>query len=237
MRLNKYIADCGVASRRSADKMIEEGRVKVNGKAVTTLGATVDEYNDSVTVDNNRIALQSRQVYIVLNKPKGCLCTMSDDRGRKTIMDYVNLAENRRLFPVGRLDFDSEGLIILTNDGDLAYKLTHPSHEIPKTYIAKLNGEVAENDLATLRNGIEMDGIKLHKSKIKLLGTEAEDVYRYEVTIFEGRNREVRRMFETVGKEVLFLKRSAVGDLRLGGLARGKWRYLTEREVDLLKRL
>ncbi len=237
MRLNKYIADCGVASRRAADKLVEEGRVKVNGKVVTTLGATVDEYNDSVAVDNNRISLQSRQVYVVLNKPKGCLCTMSDDRGRKTIMDYVNLAENRRLFPVGRLDYDSEGLIILTNDGDLAYKLTHPSHEIPKTYIAKIDGEVLESDLATLRNGIEMDGIKLHKCKIKLLGKEADDVYRYEVTIFEGRNREVRRMFETVGKEVLFLKRSAVGDLRLGGLARGKWRYLTDKEVDLLKRL
>ncbi|MFI3229434.1 MAG: pseudouridine synthase [Bacillota bacterium] len=237
MRLNKYIADCGVASRRAADKMIEEGRVKVNGKSVTTMGATVDEYNDSVTVDNNRIAIQSRQVYLMLNKPKGCLCTMSDDRDRKTIMDYVNLAENRRLFPVGRLDYDSEGLLLLTNDGDLAYKLTHPSHEIPKTYIAKIDTEVPENDLATLRNGIEMDGIKLHKCKIKLAGIEEGGVHRYEVTIFEGRNREIRRMFETVGKDVLFLKRAAVGDLRLGGLSRGKWRYLTDREVDLLKRL
>jgi len=141
-----------------------------------------------------------------------------------------------RLYPVGRLDYDTEGLILLTNDGSLAYKLTHPSQDIPKTYIVKVEGTVPENDLATLRNGIELDGIRLHKSKIKFLKMEDEDTLsRFEITIYEGRNRQVRRMFETIGKEVVFLKRVSVGDLKLGGLGRGLWRYLTDKEIELLK--
>lgn len=237
MRLNKYIADAGFASRRAADKLISEGKVKVNGKTVKEMGFIIDETNDTVIADGTKLSLSPKKIYIMLNKPKGCVSTMKDDKERKTVMDYVNISENRRIFPVGRLDYDSEGLLLLTNDGDLAYKLTHPSQEIPKTYIVKINGTVQESDLATLRNGITLDGIKLHKCKIKLLAEEENGLNRFEITIFEGRNREVRRMFETVGKEVAFLKRTAVGDLKLGGLSRGKWRYLTDKEIELLKKL
>ena len=143
MRLNKYIAECGIASRRGADKIITEGRVKVNNKTVTALGTEINEYNDTVTVDDRKIALVRRDIYIVLNKPKGCVTTVKDDKGRKTVMDYISV-KDKRLFPIGRLDYDTEGLVILTNDGDMAYKLTHPSHEIPKTYLVKIEGSVEE---------------------------------------------------------------------------------------------
>jgi 23S rRNA pseudouridine2605 synthase len=234
MRLNKYIADCGVCSRRAADGLIKEGRVKVNGKVVKELGADVSETGAKVQVDNNKIALKTREVYIMLNKPKGCVCTVKDERGRKTVMDYIDI-KDKRLFPIGRLDFDSEGLLILTNDGSLTHRLTHPSHEIPKTYVAKTKGEVAENDLNTLRNGVMLDEKVTSPAKIKLLAKEENEIYRYEITIFEGRNRQVRRMFEAIGKEVEFLKRTAVGDLKLGGLTRGTYRYLTEKEISHLK--
>lgn len=236
IRLNKYIADCGVCSRRAADKLIADGQVSVNGKITTELGVSVDETNDSVFVEGRKIEPVSRYRYIMLNKPKGCICSVSDEKGRKTIFDYIDI-KDQRLYPVGRLDYDTEGLILLTNDGALAYKLTHPSQDIPKTYIVKVEGTVPENDLATLRNGIELDGIRLHRAKIKLLEMEDEGkLSRFEITIYEGRNRQVRRMFESIGKEVVFLKRSAIGELRLGGLGRGLYRYLTEKEIELLKK-
>ncbi|HOK81443.1 MAG TPA: pseudouridine synthase [Clostridia bacterium] len=235
VRLNKYIADCGVCSRRAADKLITDGLVSVNGKVVKELGATVDETNDAVYVEGRRVTPVNRFRYIMLNKPKGCICSVKDDKGRKTIFDYVNI-KDIRLFPIGRLDYDSEGLVLLTNDGALAHKLTHPSHEIPKTYIAKVEGTVPESDLAALRNGIELDDIKLRPCKIKLVRMEEEGkVSRFEVTIFEGRNRQIRRMFEAIGKEVIFLKRVSIGDLKLGGLGRGEYRYLTEKEISKLK--
>lgn len=235
VRLNKYIADCGVCSRRAADKLIADGAVSVNGKIVKELGVSVDENNDTVLVSGRKVEPVSRYRYVMLNKPKGCVCTVSDDKGRKTVFDYIDI-KDVRLYPVGRLDYDTEGLLLLTNDGQLAYKLTHPSQDIPKTYIVKVEGTVPENDLAKLRNGIELDGIQLHKCKIKLLQMEDEEkLSRFEVTIFEGRNRQVRRMFETIGKEVVFLKRVSVGELKLGGLGRGLWRYLTDKEIELLK--
>lgn len=236
MRINKYIADCGFASRRAADKLIAEGKVKVNNKLVTELGCDINENNDTVTIDGQKLEMKNRDIYVIFNKPKGCVCTMKDDRGRKTIMDYIDI-KDKRLFPIGRLDYDSEGMLLLTNDGALAYKLTHPSHEISKTYIAKVEGAVPENDLAMLRNGVVLDGIKTHTAKIKLLKVEEGDVQRFEVTIYEGRNRQIRRMFEMIGKEVVFLKRVAVGELRLGGLGRGLYRYLTEKEISDLKRM
>lgn len=234
MRLNKYIAECGVASRRGADKLISDGAVKVNNKTVTTLGIDINTDNDTVTVNGQKITLVNRYVYIMLNKPKGCVTTVKDDKGRKTVMDYIP-QKDKRLFPIGRLDYDTEGLVLLTNDGDLAYKITHPSHEIPKTYIAKVEGDVPEADLAKLRNGVELDGITTHRAKVKKLGFE-EGISRIEITIFEGKNRQVRRMFESIGFNVAFLKRIQIGDLKLGGLGRGMSRYLTDREIDLIKR-
>ncbi len=235
MRLNKYIAECGVASRRGADGLIEEGRIKVNGKSVTQPGTVIDEDNDTVLLDGKKIERVRRSIYLMLNKPKGCVSTVKDDKGRKTVLDYIDI-KDKRLFPIGRLDYDSEGLLLLTNDGDLAFKLTHPSHDIPKTYIAKVEGEVPESDLAVLRKGIVLDGIQTHRAKIKLLEYN-EGISRLEVTIYEGRNRQVRRMFESIGKQVVFLKRTGIGDLRLGGLSRGTYRYLTEKEIQLLKNL
>lgn len=235
MRINKYIASCGVCSRRAADELITQGKVKVNGKAVKTLGAEVDEYNDTVTVDGKKIVPVSRYIYIMFHKPKGCVCTTQDDKGRKTVMDYLEEFKDKRIFPIGRLDYDTEGLLLLTNDGDFSNRLTHPSGEVPKTYVAKVQGLINESELARLRNGIVLDGVKLHRSKIKLLDKEG-DVARYEVTIYEGRNRQIHRMFESIGKEVVFLKRIKIGDVKLGGLSRGAFRYLTEKEFNSLNR-
>ena len=244
MRLNKYIAECGVASRRAADKLISDGKVKVNNKIVTALGTDINEFNDTVTVDDRKITLVNRYVYIMLHKPKGCVTTVKDDKtpgegsevkARKTIMDYVNITD-KRIFPIGRLDYDTEGLILLTNDGALANKLTHPSNEIPKTYVAKIEGTLQESDLARLRNGIPLGGTITHRSKVKVLGVE-DNISRIEITIYEGKNRQVRRMFEYVGANVIFLKRTKIGDLKLGGLGRGMSRYLTDREIAILQRL
>ena len=235
MRLNKYIAECGAASRRGADKLISEGLVKVNNKVVTELGTIVNENNDTVTVNGKKLVLRNRDVYIILNKPKGCITAVKDDKGRKTVMDYVD-AKDKRLFPVGRLDYDSEGLVLLTNDGDTAYKLTHPSSEIPKTYIAKVEGEIPEKELDKLRDGIPLDGAVTHRAKIKVLGVE-DRISRIEITIFEGKNRQIRRMFEYIGYNVIFLKRTAIGEIRLGGLGRGLTRYLTPKEIQFLKKL
>lgn len=236
MRINKYIASCGICSRRAADELISSGKVKVNNKVITALGTEIDEYNDTVTVDGKRIALQSHNIYIMFHKPKGCVCTLKDDKGRKTVMDYLTEFADKRIFPVGRLDYDTEGLLILTNDGDFANQLTQPLGEVPKTYVAKVNAVVPESDLARLRNGIVLDGVKLRRCKIKYLDEEDGKV-RYEVTIYEGKNRQIHRMFESVGREVEFLKRVKIGDLKLGGLGRGAYRYLTDKELASLKKL
>ena len=235
MRLNKYIADSGVASRRGADRMIEEGRVKINGRKVTELGTDVNENNDTVTVDGVKIKPVSRRVYIMLNKPKGCITAVKDDRGRKTVMDYVECGD-KRVFPVGRLDYDSEGLVLLTNDGDLSYKLTNSAMNIPKKYIVKTEGEITESMLKELENGVLLDDKPTKPAKARVLDFE-NGISRAEITITEGRNRQVRRMFEAVGLNVIFLKRVELGGLRLGGLARGKSRYLTQKEITALKEL
>lgn len=235
MRINKYIASSGVTSRRNADKLVTEGRVKVNGKTVNELGFDVNENNDTVSVDGKKIALINKYTYIMMYKPKGCVCSANDECGRKTVFDYVDI--DKRLFTVGRLDYDSEGLILLTNDGALAQYITHPSNEIPKSYLVKVEGDIPEADLARLRKGVKLDdGSLTARAKVRLKEI-AGNVYSYDVTIFEGKNREIRRMFEAIGKEVIFLKRVAVGDLRLGGLSRGTYRYLTDKEIDYLKNL
>ncbi|MCI7530203.1 MAG: rRNA pseudouridine synthase [Christensenellaceae bacterium] len=235
MRINKYIASSGVTSRRNADKLVTEGRVKVNGKTVTELGFDVNENNDTVSVDGKKIALINKYTYIMMYKPKGCVCSANDECGRKTVFDYVDI--DKRLFTVGRLDYDSEGLLLLTNDGALAQYITHPGNEIPKSYLVKVEGDIPEADLARLRKGVKLDdGSLTARAKVRLKEI-AGNVYSYDVTIFEGKNREIRRMFEAIGKEVIFLKRVAVGDLRLGGLSRGTYRYLTDKEIDYLKNL
>ena len=234
MRLNKFLAECGVCSRRKADEIIAEGRVTVNRKTVSEMGFDVDEKKDVVYLDGKKIVPVTHYEYIMFNKPKGCVTTMSDDKGRKTVYDFIG--REKRLVPVGRLDYDSEGLLLFTNDGELTHKLTHPSNEIPKTYVVKIEGEISESDMATLRKGVTVNDVKYSRCKVKFTGEE-NGLSRLEVVIFEGKNREIRRMFEAVEKNVVFLKRVAIGDLRLGGLSRGAFRELNEFEVDYLKRL
>lgn len=231
-RLNKYLADCGVGSRRECDKLIADGCVKINGK-IASLGANVEE-NDSVSVNGRRVTPKTKNYYIMLHKPKGCVTTVKDDLGRKTVMDFVDI--KARLFPVGRLDYDTEGLLILTNDGDVANKLTHPKNNVEKVYVARLSGSLTEAERQTLERGVEIDGRKTMPAKVEILAKD-EHHTRVEVTITEGRNRQVKKMFESVGKEVEFLKRVAEGELRLGGLQRGKYRFLNDREIEYLKGL
>ena len=231
MRINKYLAGCGVSGRRGADKLVSEGKVKVNGKVVTELGYDVDMYNDSVTVDGKRVKYKNRDYYIMLHKPKGYVCTAKDEFGRKTVMELIDI--NARLFTVGRLDYDTEGLLLLTTNGDVAQKLTHPKSEIPKTYVAKSEGGITEAELEKLRNGVIIDGKKTAKSKAQVTETD-EKFTKAEIIITEGRNRQVRKMLESVGKTVVFLKRTAEGEIRLGGLSRGKYRFLNDKEVNYL---
>lgn len=233
MRLNKYLAECGVCSRRKADEIIAEGRVSVNGRKAPPQGMEVGE-KDTVFLDGKKILPVTHYEYIMFNKPKGCVTTRSDDKGRKTVFDYV--PGDVRLVPVGRLDYDSEGLLILTNDGKLVFRLTHPSSAIPKSYIVKIEGSIAESDLAILRKGATYEGVKYGRCKVKLLGEE-NGLSRLEVVITEGKNREIRNMFAAVEKNVVFLKRVAIGELRLGGLGRGCSRELSDAETAYLKSL
>ena len=231
MRINRYLAECGVASRRQCDKLIEEGAVKINGK-VCALGQDVND-GDKITVHGKPVNREIKKEYYIMNKPKGYVCTVSDDKGRKTVMELLPKRAGR-VFPVGRLDYDTEGLLIFTNDGDLAFRLTHPKNEIPKTYSAKVEGSVSEKELDVLRFGVEIDGKLTKKCNAHI--TEAEkDFTKISITISEGRNRQVRKMFEAIGKQVVLLKRTKIGDLTLHGLNRGDCRPLTAQETEYLK--
>ena len=234
MRINKFLADKGIASRRHADEIISAGRVTINGH-VATLGANVEE-GDEVALDGIILeATEKKMEYYLMNKPKGVVCTVSDDRGRKTVIDLLPEGVGR-VFPVGRLDYETEGLLILTNDGDLAYRLTHPMTEIPKTYMAKIEGTLTEKDLNPIRSGVELDGVMTKKCKAHIVETD-KAYTKVHITITEGRNRQVRRMFEAIGRSVAFLKRVSIGRLKLTGLDRGEVRPLTEQEIAYLKGL
>lgn len=234
MRINKFLAEKGIASRRHADEMISAGRVKINGQ-IATLGASVEE-GDVVMLDDAPISMEETKLeYYIMNKPKGVICTVSDDRDRKTVMDLLPDGIGR-VFPVGRLDYATEGLLILTNDGDLAFRLTHPTTEIPKTYMARIEGTLTEKDLNPIRSGVELDGVLTKKCKAHIVETN-KAYTKVHVTITEGKNRQVRRMFESIGKNVEFLKRVSIGQLKLKGLNRGEIRPLNEMEIAYLKGL
>ena len=230
VRLNKYLADCGVGSRRECDKLISDGVVVVNGK-VAKLGMEVSEH-DQISVNGKRIGDKQKNYYLMLHKPKGYVTTVKDDLGRKTVMDLIDI--KARLYPVGRLDYDTEGLLILTNDGDLANRLTHPRNEVNKTYVCRISGILTDKERLQLERGVLIDGVKTAPARVRILKQDQHHT-RCEVTIHEGRNRQVKKMFESVGKEVEFLKRVAVGELRLGGLKRGEYRFLNDYEVEYLK--
>ncbi len=236
MRINKYLAECGLASRRNCEQYVLDGRVKVNGKLVKTLAFDVDE-DDAVSLDDKKIAPIAKHLYLMLNKPKGVVTTTSDEKGRKTVIDLLNgKFKNKRIFPVGRLDYDTEGLLLLTTDGDLANRIAHPRNEINKTYVAKIENEITEAELNKLRDGVVLDGVKTKRCRITVLEFDGKFT-RLEVVISEGRNRQVRRMFESINREVVFLKRVGVGELKLGGLGRAQWRELKPQEVEYLKKV
>ena len=236
MRINKYIAEAGVASRRNADQMIKDGRVSVNGKKISECGVDINVENDTVFVDGVRITPIRRYTYIMFNKPKGCITTAQDEFGRKTVYDYLEQYAGKGLFPVGRLDYDSEGLLLLTNDGALAQVLTHPSYEVSKTYLVKIEGEISDDELKKIRAGVKYDGVRYAPAKV-FVKERNEKFTKLEITVTEGKNREVRKIFEAVGKTVVFLCRRKIGELCLGGLSRGTSRYLTDKEVAYLKSL
>ena len=232
MRINKFLAEKGIASRRHADEMIASGRVKING-VVATLGANVEE-TDEVVLDGAVIThTEKTEEYYIMNKPKGVICSVSDDRGRKTVMQLLPETAGR-VFPVGRLDYETEGLLILTNDGETAYRLTHPTSEVPKTYLARIEGTMTEKDLNRIRSGIELDGVMTKKCKAHIVETN-KAYTKVHITITEGRNRQVRRMFEAIGRNVEFLKRISIGKLKLTGLDRGQVRALSPEEISYLK--
>ena len=231
LRLNKFLSGSGAASRRKCDEIIASGKVTVNGKVVTEIGSQINEKKDKVMVEGKAVCLPSSFVYIKLNKPKGYACTASDEKGRKTIYDLVDCEE--RLFSIGRLDYNTEGLIILTNDGDFANKVSHPRYDVEKEYRVTIEGKIKESELAVLRKGVVVDGQKMPPAKVKLLSQD-ENVSKISVVINEGQNRQVRRMFEAIGREIKLLKRVRIGSVRLGGLSRGQWRDLTEDELNLL---
>ena len=233
MRINKYLAECGVASRRACDEMIRVGRVSVNGRTAI-LGDDVSD-RDEILLDGVAVSHSEKHRYYMMNKPKGYMCTVEDDRGRKTVMQLLP-DDIGRVYPVGRLDYDTEGLLLFTDDGELTFRLTHPKNEIPKTYLVRVEGSIGEAQLNRLRSGVELDGRLTKRSKVKVVETDKEFT-KLHVTITEGRNRQVRRMFEAVGKEVVFLKRIRIGELSLGSLDRGKVRSLTPEEIFYLKNL
>ncbi len=234
MRLQKYLAQCGVASRRAAERMIAEGRVTVNGAAVTEMGVSVGE-GDAVLVDGKPAHPEAEKHYLMYHKPAGEVTTASDPEGRATVLDKFRTYPVR-LYPVGRLDYDSEGLLLLTNDGELTERLLHPSREVEKAYLARVSGSVTPQEAKRLEAGVPMDGRLTSRAKARILvsGPLYSDML---ITIHEGRNRQVRKMVEAVGHQVTLLRRVRFGPLRLDDLPRGMWRPLTTQEVEVLKTL
>jgi 23S rRNA pseudouridine2605 synthase len=232
-RLQKVLAHAGVASRRECEKLILAGRVTVNGKIIRKLGTKVDPENDEVRVDTEPVRSPKHPVTFLLMKPKGYICTVHDERGRQTVMDLMPPTA-RRLYPVGRLDEDSEGLILLTDDGSLANLVTHPRHGVEKTYELRIRGRIDGGDVKRVESGVWLSDGKTGQSRIRVK-KRGRDISRLEVTITEGRNRELRRMFAKLGHPVLSLRRLRIGPLSSRGLRLGAWRKLTLREVRELK--
>lgn len=230
-RLQKVIANSGVTSRRKAEELILNGKVKVNGKVILALGTQVDS-SDIVEVNGITISKEDK-VYYLLNKPREVITSVTDDKGRKTVVDLIK--DNKRIYPVGRLDYDTTGAIILTNDGEFANLLMHPKNEIDKTYVAKIEGVLNPKELMLLKNGVLVDGVKTRKARVKVRKIDKENnTSIVEITIHEGKNHQVKKMFESVGHLVLKLKRERIAFLDLTGLKSGEYRKLNHKEVTVL---
>ncbi len=234
-RIQKIISAAGITSRRAAEQLILDGRVRVNGRVVTQLGTRADASKDHIKVDGKLINPRQPLSYIALNKPAGYVTTLSDPEGRPTVQDLLK-GVKVRVYPVGRLDYNTEGLLLLTNDGDFAHLITHPRHEFPKTYRAKIKGVLEDNQIEQLEQGIYLDDGRTAPASLKKISKEEANSW-IEITIHEGRKRQVRRMFDRVGHSVIKLKRVRIGNLTLGDLTEGSIRYLTQDEVQALKEL
>ncbi len=230
IRLNKYLAHLGLTSRRSTVEILKKDRVTINGKRAMEPGIRLNPKKDKVLINGKEVKTPEF-IYLILNKPKGVLSTASDELGRKDVVSMVNSQE--RLYPVGRLDKDSQGLILLTNDGELANKLTHPRYHTAKTYEVLIKGNVSENKLNKLKNGVKLKDGLTSPSKIRVLGTDFNNTL-LEMTLFEGKNRQIRRMCSALFLELISLKRVAIGNLKMGNLKVGEFRQLTEKEISLL---
>lgn len=230
------MAHCGVGSRRKCEELIKQGRVFINGKQVTEMGVQVNVENDEVRLDHNKVLkLEEEKIYILLYKPRGTITSASDPRGRKTVLDHMGW-KGSRIYPVGRLDYDTEGVLILSNDGEFAYEMTHPKHEVEKEYYCVVEGSPGPEAIKQLRQGVAINGFVTSPAKVTLIELQKEhSIFR--MVIHEGKNRQVRRMFETVGHPVVYLRRERFGGLSLKGMQVGEWRKLTDKEVKTLKSL
>ena len=231
VRLQKYLANCGIASRRKSEELITSGKISVNGKVITELGTKINPSTDKILYNGKEVKEESKHVYILLNKPIGYVTTAKDQFDRDSVMDLVKVKE--RIVPVGRLDMYTSGALILTNDGDFVYQVTHPKHEIEKTYTVTIKGIVTNEEVEKLRKGVKIDDYITKEAKVKILKTDEEkNQSRLEITIHEGKNRQVRKMCEAIGHKVLALHRSKIAGIGVKDLSLGKWRYLTKQEVN-----
>ncbi|NFR87569.1 rRNA pseudouridine synthase [Clostridium botulinum] len=233
-RLQKYMASCGVASRRKCEEIILNGEVKVNGVVITELGTRVNPVEDNVEYKGSLITKEENKVYIILNKPEGYITSAKDEKGRKTVLDLVKV--NERIYPIGRLDYDSSGLILLTNDGDVYNKIIHPREELNKKYIAVVKGEVSKKDIDTFNKGIDIGGYITAPASLEVL-SYANGKSTVEVCIHEGKNRQIRKMCTAINHEVLSLNRVSIGEIQLKYLKKGEWRELTTEELDYIRNL
>lgn len=235
MRINKYIASCGVTSRRKAEELIINKKVKVNGKIVEELSYQVDENKDIVEVDGTVINQNEELVYILLNKPEGYITTVKDQFNRPSVLDLLSEIPVR-VYPVGRLDYETSGLLLLTNDGDLTYKLTHPKHEVEKTYVAKVKGKLTEEEINNFKSGLYIEDYKTAPAKLKVINYDhAKNISTLEIKIHEGKNRQVRKMCKAINHPVLRLKRVALGKIKINNCNIGEYRYLTSDEIEYLR--
>ena len=230
MRLNKFLSTAGVASRRKCDELIKDGKICVNGEVQSNLGTVIDEKKDVVEYLGERVNLPSSFIYLKMNKPKGYACTASDEKGRKTIFDLLE-DKSVRLFNVGRLDYDTEGLIFLTNDGEFANSVIHPKFQIEKEYIVTVEGAMKESEFAVLRKGAVINGERMPSARVNPISFDGK-VTKLSVVITEGQNHQVRRMFEAIGRDIKLLKRVRIGSVHLGNLYRGKTKPMTAEEVE-----
>lgn len=231
VRLQKYIAMCGAASRRGAEEKISSGHVKVNGVTVREMGVKVEIGADTVHLDGEELKITTKKYYIMLNKPAGFVTTVKDQFDRPCVTDLIDL--KTRVVPVGRLDFETEGLLLLTNDGDFNYRVTHPKFNTNKTYYVEINGGITIKGLNQLRRGVRIDGYLTRPAEVEMIDAE-KGITSFYITIHEGRNRQVRKMFEAVGCKVSYLKRIKIGNVELGNVPSGHWRHLTSHEINTL---